>query len=173
MVNLPENQEYFLRIEAYFQKGFSKYWPLIVGSLSKISKHVSTSFHTEFYEEFSLTLFHEEELEKFLHASLHFSSLRDPSTVDSIVDSVLELTEFIEAYLTVKGDIRPFQGLGENFYVEGVGVRVLTYPDKGVATFSYRLFKPNRRMNLASRIFAQTVSRNRTVLERLRGVLRL
>ncbi len=173
MVNPPGNREYFLRIEAYFQKGFSRYWPLLVDSLSKLSKHVSTSFHTEFYEDFSLTLFHEEELEKFLHVSLHFSSLRDPSMVDSIADNILELSEFVEAYLTVKGDIKSFQRLSENFYVEGVGIRVLTYPDKGVATVSYRLFKPNKGMNLASRILSETISKNKTVRERFRSLLRL
>ena len=173
MTNPPENQEYFLRVEAYFQKWLSGYWPLTVEALKKLSKHVSTRFQTEVYEDFSLTLFHEEELEKHVHASLHFSNLREALMVDRIVDTVLELCEFVEAYLTVKGNMKGFQELGGNIYFEGVGVRVLTYPDKGVATFSYRLFKPNKGMNLASRILSKTVMRNKTVSERLRSLLRL
>ncbi|MEM2930058.1 MAG: hypothetical protein QW797_04290 [Thermoproteota archaeon] len=172
MINLPEDQECFLRVEAYFQKGFSGYWPLLVESLKKFSKHVSTRFHTEVYEDFSMTLFHEEKLEETLHVSLHFSGLRDPVMADNIVDSILELCEFVEAYLTAKGNIEPFQALGESFYVEGIGVRVLTYPDKRVTTLSYRLLKPNRGMKLASRIFLKTAGKNKTFLDRLRGLLK-
>jgi len=117
-----------------------------------------------------LTLFHEEELEKFLHMSLHFSGLRDISMVDSIVDEVLELSELVEAYLTIKDD-GLFQRLGENFYVEGVGVRVLTYPDKGVATIAYRLFKPNKGMRLVERLFSRSSKRRKTVSERLTDLL--
>lgn len=173
MTNPLGDKEYFLRVEAYFQKGFSGYRLLLVESLKRLSKHVSTRFNTEVYEDFSLTFFHEEELEKSIHASLHFSGLGDPQMVDGVVDGVLDLSEFMEAYLTVKGDVEQFQGLSGNIYVKGVGVRVLTYPDKGVTTFSYRLFKPNRGMGLASRVLSKTVGRNRTFSDRLRSLLRL
>lgn len=171
MANVPEDPEYFLRIEAYFQKGLSGHWPLIVDSLDKLSKHVSTSFHTEVYEDFNLTLFHEEELEKFLHVSLHFSKLRDPSMIDSIVDEVLELSELVEAYLTVKDYAGLFQRLGENIYVEGIGIRVLTYPDKRVATIAYRLFKPNKGMHLVERLFSKSFKGRKTVSDRLKSLL--
>jgi|YelNatPaOPRAMG01_1025707.scaffolds.fasta_scaffold06913_6 hypothetical protein len=170
MASVSGGMEYFLRVEAYFQKGLRSHWSLIVDSLTKLSKHVSTSFRTEIYEDFRLTLFHEEELEKFLHMSLHFSGLRDISMVDSIVDEVLELSELVEAYLTIKDD-GLFQRLGENFYVEGVGVRVLTYPDKGVATIAYRLFKPNKGMRLVERLFSRSSKRRKTVSERLTDLL--
>ncbi|MEM2940400.1 MAG: hypothetical protein QW304_02490 [Thermoproteota archaeon] len=169
MADVPEGTEYFLRVETYFQKGLRSHWPLIVDSLTKLSKHVSTSFRTEIYEDFRLTLFHEEEIEKFLHMSLHFSGVRDISMVDRIVDEVLELSELVEAYLTIKDD-GLFQRLDETFYVEGVGVRVLTYPDKGVATIAYRLFKPNKGMHLVERLFKSS-KRRKTVSERLRGLL--
>ncbi|MEM3026735.1 MAG: hypothetical protein QXU11_04900 [Thermoproteota archaeon] len=172
MTSPPETQEYFIRVEAYFEKP-GGYWPLLVESLKNISKHVSTRFRTEVYEDFSLTLFHEEKLEKTLHASLHFSGLRNPSMADRIVDSILELCEHVEAYLTVRGSIEQFRGLGENFFIDGVGVRVSTYPDKGVATFSYRLFKPNRGMNMASRILSIKTGRSKTFSEKLRNMLRL
>ncbi|MCX8183668.1 MAG: hypothetical protein N3F08_04555 [Crenarchaeota archaeon] len=173
MTSPPEKQEYFMRVEAYFQKEPGGYLPLLVEALKKISKHVSTRFRTEVYEDFSMTLFHEEELNKTLHASLHFSGLRNPLMADNIVDSILELCEYVEAYLTVRGSIEQFQGLGENFFIDGVGVRVSTYPDKGVATFSYRLFKPNRGMNMVSRILSRKTGRSKTVSERLRSMLRL
>lgn len=172
MTSPPEKQEYFMRVEAYFEKP-GGYWPLLVESLKKVSRHVSTRLRTEVYEDFSLTLFHEEELGKTLHASLHFSGLRNPLMADRIVDSILELCEHVEAYVTVRGSIEQFQGLGENFFIEGIGVRVSTYPDKGVATFSYRLFKPNRGMNMVSRILSRKTGRSRTVSERLRSMLRL
>jgi len=171
MTSPPEKQEYFMRVEAYFQKQ-GGYWPLLAESLKKVSRHVSTRLRTEVYEDFSVTLFHEEELEKTLHASLHFSGLKSPLIADRIVDSILELCEHVETYLTVKGSVEQFQGLGESLYVEGVGVRVSTYPEKGVATFSYRLFKPNRGINLASKILSKTVGRGRAFSERLRSLLR-
>lgn len=171
MPNVTGGAEYFLRIEAYFQKGLHSHWPLIVNSLTKLSKHVSTSFRTEVYEDFNLTLFHEEELEKFLHMSLHFSRLRDPAMVDSVVDKVLELSELVEAYLTIKDDAGFFQMHGENFYVEGIGIRVLTYPDKGVTTIAYRLFKPNKGMRLVERLFSKSFRERKTISDRLRGLL--
>lgn len=171
MANVPGGTEYFLRVEAYFRKGLHPHWPLIVDSLTKLSKHVSTSFRTEVYEDFSLTLFHEEELEKFFHMSLHFSRLRDISIVDSVVDEVLDLSELVEAYLTIKDDAGLFQRLGENFYIEGIGVRVLTYPDKGVATIAYRLFKPNKGMRLVERMFSKQFKERKAVSDRLRDLL--
>jgi hypothetical protein len=171
MASQPEKQEYFMRVEAYFGKEQAGYWRLLIEALKKISKHVSTRLRTEVYEGFSMTLFHEEELEKTLHVSLHFTGLRSPLIADSIVNTILELCDYVEVYFTVKGSIEHLQGMGENFYVKGVGVRVSTYPDKGVATFSYRLFKPNRGMNLASKILSGKTVRSRTVSEMLRSLL--
>ena len=160
-----------MRVEAYFEKKQGGYWQFLIEALKKTSKHVSTRLRTEVYEDFSMMLFHEEELEKTLHASLHFTGLRSPLIADSIVNTILELCDYVEVYFTVRGSIERFQGMGENFYVEGVGVRVSTYPDKGVATFSYRLFKPNRGVNLASKILSRRMVRSRTVSEVLRSLL--
>ncbi len=173
MTSPAEKQKYFMRVEAYFRNEPGGYLPVLVESLKNISKHVSTRFRTEVYEDFSMTLFHEEELEKTLHASLHFSGFRNPLTADRIVDSILELCEHVEAYFTVRGSIEQFQGLGENFFIDGVGVRVSTYPDKGVVTFSYRLFKPNREMNMVSRILSIKTGTSKTFSERLRSMLKL
>jgi hypothetical protein len=171
MASIAIGTEYFLRVEAYFQKDRRSYWPLIVNSLTRLSKHVSTRFRTEVYEDFSLTLFHEEELEEFLHLSLHFSRLRDLSMVDDVIDEVLELSELVEAYLTIKDDIGLFQRIGENVYIEGVAIRVLTYLDKGVVTVAYRLLKPNKGMHLAEKLFSKAFKRRKTISDRLRNLL--
>lgn len=171
MVDTSGSSEYFLRLEVYFKKGFSGYWPLIVDSLAKLSRHISTSHHTEVYEDFNLTLFHEEELEEFLHASLHFSKLSGPSVVDSIVDEVLETSEFVEAYLTIKGNVESLQKLGREVYVEGISIRVLTYPDKGIATMAYRLLKPNRGVHPAKRVLSKATMAEKGLFEGLRRLL--
>ncbi|MBO3839582.1 MAG: hypothetical protein QXN75_06040 [Thermoproteota archaeon] len=170
MAGALEEKEYFLRLETYFPKGLKNYRPFLSESLRELSKHVSTSFNTEVYEDFSMTLFHEEELEGFLHSSIHFSKIRSLDFVDDIVDKVLEISEFVEAYLSVKGDTMPLQIIGENIYVEGVNVRVLKYGDKGIYTLSYRLFKQNKGLRLARRILSKTSRRG--IFKGLKHVLK-
>lgn len=169
MAGAPEEKEYFLRLETYFPKGLKNYRLLLSESLKRLSKHVSTSFNTEVYEDFNMTFFHEEELEGFLHSSIHFSKIRSLDVVDNIVDKVLEISEVVEAYLSIKGDAT-LQITGENIYVEGVNVRVLRYGDKGVYTLSYRLFKQNRGLRLAGRILSKASGRG--FFEGLRRVLK-
>lgn len=170
MAGALEEKEYFLRLETYFPKGLKNYRPFLSESLRELSKHVSTSFNTEVYEDFSMTLFHEEELEDFLHSSIHFSKIRSLDFVDDIVDKVLEISEFVEAYLSVKGDATLLQITGENIYVEGVNVRVLKYGDKGVYTLSYRLFKQNRGLRLAGRVLSKASERG--LFEGLKRILK-
>lgn len=170
MSKVDEGEECFLRLEAYFHKGLRNYWPLILESLKDISKHVSTTFRTEVYEDFNVVLFHEEELENFLHASIHFSKIRGLQLIDSIVDKVLESSEFVEVYLSVKDDAL-FQKIGENTYIEGVNVRVLKYGEKGLYTLSYRLFKQNKGICLIRRLLSKA-SRKR-MFEEFKRVFRL
>ncbi|MBO3800453.1 MAG: hypothetical protein FGF52_05305 [Candidatus Brockarchaeota archaeon] len=170
MVGALEEKEYFLRLETYFPKGLKNYWLLLSESMRALSKHVSTSFNMEVYEDFNVSLFHEEELEDFLHSSIHFSKIKSPTVIDDIVDKVLEISEFVEAYISVKGDAMPLQIIGENIYVEGVNVRVLKYGDKGIYTLSYRLFKQNKGLRLARRILSKTSRRG--IFKGLKNVLK-
>ncbi|MBO3770036.1 MAG: hypothetical protein QXS51_06425 [Thermoproteota archaeon] len=169
MSKTDKGEEYFLRLEAYFPKGLRNYWSLILESLRELSRHVSTAFRTEVYEDFNVVLFHEEELENFLHASIHFSKIREIELIDSIVDKVLESSEFVEVYLSVKDDAL-FQKIGENIYVEGINVRILKYGEKGLCTLSYRLFKQNKGICLIHRILSKA-SRKR-VFEEFKRILR-
>ncbi len=171
MAGALEEKEYFLRLETYFPKGLKNYWLLLSKSLEELSTHVSTGFNTEVYEDFNMTLFHEEELEDFLHSSIHFSRIRSPTVVDDIIDKVLEISELVEAYVSVKGNATPLQITGENIYVEGVNIRVLKYGDKGVYTFSYRLFKQNRGLRLAEKILSKASGRG--LFKGLKRALRL
>jgi len=171
MASALGEKEYFLRLETYFPKGLKNYWLILSKSLEELSKHVSTSFNTEVYEDFNMTLFHEEELEDFLHSSIHFSKIRSPAIVDDIVDKVLEISEFVEVYLSVKGNATSLQIIGENIYVEGVNIRVLKYGDKDIYTFSYRLFKQNRGLRLSEKILSKAFGRG--PFERLKHGLRL
>jgi hypothetical protein len=171
MASALGEKEYFLRLETYFPKGLKNYWLILSKSLEELSKHVSTSFNTEVYEDFNMTLFHEEELEDFLHSSIHFSKIRSPAIVDDIVDKVLEISEFVEVYLSVKGNVTSLQIIGENIYVEGVNIRVLKYGDKDIYTFSYRLFKQNRGLRLSEKILSKASGRG--PFERLKHGLRL
>jgi len=170
MSEVGEGKEYFLRLEAYFHKGLRNYWPILSELFKEVSKHVYTVFNTEVYEDFNMVLFHEEELESFIHASIHFSRIRKLPMVDSIVDKVLEISEFVEAYLSIKNDAL-LKNMDENIYVEGVNVRILKYGDKGFYTLSFRLFKQNRGIRLVQKIFYKTSKRK--VIGRFKRVFRL
>jgi hypothetical protein len=162
MFNPDERREYFLRLEVYIPKNLRNYWPLLLDSLKDIAKCVSTGFGVGVYEGFQANLFHEEELKDFIHASIHFSKLRSLSTVDEVIEKVLGLSEFVEVYLSVKGDGEVLQKVGEKVYIQGISIRVLKYPEKGVCTLVYRLFKQNKGMRLATRVFSRA-SRNSTL----------
>ncbi|MGQ9479226.1 MAG: hypothetical protein ACUVQ0_04280 [Thermoproteota archaeon] len=150
------NTELFLRLEAYVSKMLesSKYWSTLVASLGKLSRRISTAHGVEEYEDFKLMLFHEEALSDFLHFSLHFSRLRSPDIVDKVVDKVVELSEFVDVYLTIRGNMP--RDLGDNVSVEGVSVRVSKLSDKDVSTIAYRLFRQNTGMRISSRILSKT-----------------
>ncbi|MEM1557531.1 MAG: hypothetical protein QXR44_03095 [Thermoproteota archaeon] len=170
MGKVDNDDECFLRLEAYFPKGLRNYWPLVLESLKELSKHVSTAFRTEIYEDFNVVLFYEEELENFLHASIHFSKIRRLQMIDSIIDKVLEVSDFVEVYLSVKDDAL-LQSIGKSIYLEGINVRILKYGEKGLYTLSYRLFKQNRGIRLMQRILSRA-SRKR-VLEEFKRVFGL
>jgi len=159
MNSTGKHEEYFLRLEAYFPKDLKNYWSILLERFKELSEHVSKNFKTEVYKDFNMVLFHEEELENFLHASVHFSKIRELSLVDSIVDKVLEISEFIEVYLSVK-DNAVLKNTGENIYLNGINVRILRYGDKGFYTISYRLFKQNKGVRLIQRLFSKLSKRS-------------
>ncbi|MDW8033440.1 MAG: hypothetical protein RMI79_00585 [Nitrososphaerota archaeon] len=170
MNKVDEEEGYFLRLEAYFPKHLRNYWPLVLESLKEVSKHVSTTFRTEVYEDFDVVLFHEEELENLIHASIHFSKIRGLQIIDSIVDNVLKVSELVEVYLSIKKDAL-LQSVSESIYIDGINVRILKYGEKGLYTLSYRLFKQNKGVRVIQKIISKASGKN--MLEGVRRMFRL